>query len=83
MIDEHSGHTAFKLSFEAGFSLRDVEQAVLKELLRHRSTKEVCAMLGINRVTLWRKLKDAAPAEEVSAASEEPRAEPAPAPTTP
>ena len=83
LIDEHSGHTAFKLSFEAGFSLRDVEQAVLKELLRHRSTKEVCAMLGINRVTLWRKLKDAAPAAEVSAASEEPRAEPAPDPTTP
>ena len=28
-------------------------------------------------------LKDAAPAEEVSAAREEPRAEPAPDPTTP
>lgn len=69
LIDEHSGHTAFKLSFESGFSLRDVEQAVLKELLRHRSTKEVCAMLGINRVTLWRKLKDAAPTEESSTAT--------------
>lgn len=52
------GNVALKLNFKPGFSLRDVEYAVLKELLRHRSAKEVCAMLGINRVTLWRKLKE-------------------------
>ena len=53
-----TGQVSFQLSFAPSFSLRDVEHAVLKELLRHKSTKEVCAMLSINRVTLWRKLKD-------------------------
>ena len=53
-----TGQVSFQLSFAPGFSLRDVEHAVLKELLRHKSAKEVCAMLSINRVTLWRKLKD-------------------------
>lgn len=69
-IDD-AGNTSFKLSFKPGFSLRDVEYAVLKELLRHKSAKEVCAMLGINRVTLWRKLKDLAPHSEQSPAPTE------------
>lgn len=69
-IDD-SGNISFKLSFKPGFSLRDVEYAVLKELLRHKSAKEVCAMLGINRVTLWRKLKDLAPHSEQSPAPTE------------
>lgn len=38
-------------------SIREMEADVLKSLLKEHSPDEVCRMLGISRVTLWRKKK--------------------------
>ena len=38
-------------------SIKEMEADVLRDLLREHSPEEVCKMLGISRVTLWRKKK--------------------------
>lgn len=38
-------------------TLPDAEREIIRQLLLHFSPEEVCAQLGISRVTLWRKSK--------------------------
>ena len=43
-------------------SLKQMESAIIRNLLAKHPADEVCARLGISRVTLWRKMKNFAPA---------------------
>ena len=45
------------LSVPLGIPLKEVEQEVIRQMLERFSPEEVCAKLGISRVTLWRKCK--------------------------
>ena len=38
-------------------SLKEMETQIIRHLLDRLSADEVCARLGISRVTLWRKMK--------------------------
>ena len=38
-------------------TLPAAEREIIRQLLLHFSPEEVCAQLGISRVTLWRKSK--------------------------
>jgi transcriptional regulator with PAS, ATPase and Fis domain len=42
-------------------SLKQMESAIVRNLLARHPADEVCARLGISRVTLWRKMKKFAP----------------------
>jgi transcriptional regulator with PAS, ATPase and Fis domain len=43
-------------------SLKQMESAIIRNLLAKHPADEVCSRLGISRVTLWRKMKNFAPA---------------------
>ena len=43
-------------------SLKQMESAIIRNLLAKHPADEVCARLGISRVTLWRKMKNFASA---------------------
>lgn len=45
------------LKVPAGATLKEMEVCILDQLLSRSNATEVCATLGISRVTLWRKLK--------------------------
>lgn len=42
-------------------SLKQMESAIIRNLLAKHPADEVCSRLGISRVTLWRKMKNFAP----------------------
>ena len=52
-----AAHERASLSVPLGIPLKEVEQEVIQQMLECFSPDEVCAKLGISRVTLWRKCK--------------------------
>lgn len=46
-----------KIQLPLGITLKKAEQEIIQQMLKHYSPEEVCARLGISRVTLWRKNK--------------------------
>ena len=54
-------HTATEPSFitiPESKSLKQMESEIIRNLLSRHTSDEVCARLGISRVTLWRKMKN-------------------------
>lgn len=49
------------LSIPETGSLKQMESAIVRNLLARHPADEVCARLGISRVTLWRKMKNFTP----------------------
>lgn len=44
------------ITFSADMSFKDMEKEILAQLMEKHTPEEVCAKLGISRVTLWRKI---------------------------
>ena len=42
-----------------GGSLKEMEGEIVRQLLARYPAEEVCRRLGVSRVTLWRRMKDA------------------------
>lgn len=45
------------ICFSTDLSLKEMEREILRHLLKEHTAEEVCAKMGISRVTLWRKTK--------------------------
>jgi transcriptional regulator with PAS, ATPase and Fis domain len=59
---EHAQAEARFITIPENTSLKQMESAIIRSLLSKHPADEVCARLGISRVTLWRKMKNFAPA---------------------
>jgi transcriptional regulator with PAS, ATPase and Fis domain len=46
-----------EIHLSANLSLKEMEREIIRHLLKVHTAEEVCAKMGISRVTLWRKTK--------------------------
>jgi transcriptional regulator with PAS, ATPase and Fis domain len=56
-IGEYNKNTDNYLKIPSRVTLKEMEACILDQLLSRSNPTQVCAMLGISRVTLWRKMK--------------------------
>ena len=54
----HTPQTTGFITIPESSSLKQMESAIIRNLLAKHSADDVCARLGISRVTLWRKMKN-------------------------
>jgi len=54
---ERSSSESTFISIPESGSLKQMESEIIRNLLARHSAEDVCARLGISRVTLWRKMK--------------------------
>ena len=57
---EHALEAARFITIPESVSLKQMESEIIRNLLAKHPPEEVCARLGISRVTLWRKMKNLA-----------------------